>query len=164
MKLPVSFMFLIVAATLGGCGVPSAYQGIGVERLKPGDEYLSASELSASCAGLEIAMGLHASDVKKQKLALLEELKKPAQTVERMFKRSSGIEGQGTVAFDQITKERRTMSAINTRLQRKGCTELDIDRAIADASIPNSKACPGVAANRSPIKHKAPVAPADGCT
>jgi hypothetical protein len=161
---PVAAAGLIAGIAVGSCdGVPQEH-GLGVDTTKPRDDLLSALEIKADCEGLHLAMKRHAAEVRKSQDAMAEELKQPAATIERMWQRSSGAEGSGTVAYGQIKVERETMAAINARLAKKGCATMDIDRAIAEAPPPAAKTCTTSGPAAIPMKRKAGSPPGSNCT
>jgi hypothetical protein len=117
---------------------------MGAETFRGKRSPLSEAEASANCTGLKTAMQTHATEIKAARARMVEELKTPATSLDRMSRRASGEEGGGTVAFDQIKAERHVMAAINARLSDKGCPTVDIEQTIAATAAPAAKPCTNV--------------------
>jgi hypothetical protein len=152
---------LAVSLCAGCVSTPNhdTVSNMGAETFRGKRSPLSESEASASCTGLKTAMQTHANEIKAARARMVEELKAPAPSLDRMTRRAAGEEGGGTVAFDQIKAERHVMAALNARLSDKGCPTVDIEQTIAATVAPAAKACtnapllkPG---NRKPPKQAA---------
>jgi hypothetical protein len=114
---------------------------MGAETFRGQRSPLSEAENSANCNGLKTAMQTHANEIKAARARMVEELKAPAPSLDRMSRRASGEEGGGTVAFDQIKTERHVMAALNARLSDKGCPTVDVAQMIAATAAPAAKPC-----------------------
>jgi hypothetical protein len=139
----LSWAFALVITALAGCASSSTHtpSNMGAETFRGNRSPLNEAEKSANCSGLKTAMQTHANEIKAARARMLEELKVPAPSLDRMSRRAAGEEGGGTVAYEQIKSERHVMAALNARLADKGCPTIDIDQTIAATTAPATKPC-----------------------
>ena len=135
-----SFVAAAIAMAASGCAAGTGGQNLGNTSLRPA-KLLTAGEMQLACPGIKTSLQSHAAEVKRLQGEMAKELKQPAPTLDRMLKRSSEHDGVGTLAYDKIAIERRLIAALKERLQDKHCSTFDVERAIAEASMP-ANSCP----------------------
>ena len=113
------FVALLVCLVVGACGHVEPLMSLPPGQ--PGDGKLSQLELQTDCAGLKLAVERHLSETRRLQTEQEAELKQPAPTFIRYLNRYSGIEGQGTAAYEKIQAERQVLTVLSDRHTQLNC-------------------------------------------